>query len=321
MPEQTEFRSQGSGVRSQKSICRFLNSNFWILSSITLLFLISLFYWREWNDDDGSAGNGAPIQWMGRSGWVGEFSEEMVEIPAGVFTMGSEDGEFDERPLHEVELDDFSMDKYEVTYLQYQRFILANPHWQKGNPKFDEADENYLRDWNSSEFPKGKENYPVAYVSWYAADAYAKWDQKSLPTERQWEYAARGGYEGMRYVWGNNFETHLSNWRGLPPHSPPYKGGDRGGVMPVGSYSINGFGVNDMAGNVWEWTADGYELYMDGNEKNPRPLLNNHLKVIRGGSWKSDKNSLRVSFRYTEKPNACRIDIGFRCIKSVSVSD
>ncbi|MEK6589803.1 MAG: formylglycine-generating enzyme family protein [Nitrospinota bacterium] len=275
--------------------------------AMTIVILFSLFLFRR-NGDEVSA---ISI----------DKSDEMVEIPAGVFTMGSEDGEFDERPLHEVELDDFSMDKYEVTYLQYQRFILANPHWQKGNPKFDEADENYLRDWNSSEFPKGKENYPVAYVSWYAADAYAKWDQKSLPTERQWEYAARGGYEGMQYVWGNNFETHLSNWRGLPPHSPPYKGGDRGGVMPVGSYSINGFGINDMAGNVWEWTSDGYELYMDGNEKDPRPRLNNHLKVIRGGSWKSDKNSLRVSFRHTKKPNACRIDIGFRCIKSVSVSD
>ena len=275
--------------------------------AMTIVILFSLFLFRR-NGDEVSA---ISI----------DKSDEMVEIPAGVFTMGSEDGEFDERPLHEVELDDFSMDKYEVTYLQYQRFILANPHWQKGNPKFDEADENYLRDWNVSEFPKGKEKYPAAYVSWYAADAYARWAQKSLPTERQWEYAARGGYEGMQYVWGNNFETHLSNWRGLPPHSPPYKGGDRGGVMPVGSYSINGFGINDMAGNVWEWTADGYELYMDGNEKNPRPRLNNHLKVIRGGSWKSDKNSLRVSFRHTEKPNACRIDIGFRCIKSVSVSD
>ncbi|MBI4378689.1 MAG: formylglycine-generating enzyme family protein [Nitrospinae bacterium] len=298
-----------TGDRIQNTEFRIKFLGFLLLASCSLLIT---FYWNEQVEDVSVIPANLQTSPFEEGAGHGEFSEEMVEIPAGVFTMGSEDGEFDERPLHGVELDDFSMDQYEVIYLQYQRFILANPHWQKGNPKFDEADENYLMDWNSSEFPKGKENYPVIYVSWYAADAYARWAQKSLPTERQWEYAARGGYEGMRYVWGNNFETHLSNWRGLPAsHSPPYKGG----IMPVGSYSINGFGINDMAGNVWEWTSDGYELYMDGKENNPRPRLNNHLKVIRGGSWKSDKNSLRVSFRHTEKPNACRIDIGFRCVK------
>lgn len=236
--------------------------------------------------------------------------DEMVEIPAGSFIMGSEDGEFDERPLHNVELDSFYMDRYEVTNLQYKNFISANPYWQKGKPKLDEADENYLKDWNGTEFLEGKENYPVVYISWYAASAYCKWAEKSLPTEAQWEYAARGSYEGMRYVWGNSWEPHLSNWKGLPPYSPAYKGG----VMPVDSYSINGFGLNGMAGNVWEWTADGYELYMEWVERNPTPRLNNHLKVIRGGSWKSGMDDLRVSVRRTERPNACREDIGFRCV-------
>ncbi|MBI3814728.1 MAG: SUMF1/EgtB/PvdO family nonheme iron enzyme [Nitrospinae bacterium] len=227
--------------------------------------------------------------------------EEMVEIPAGSFIMGSEEGEFDEVPLHKVELDSFYMDRYEITYLQYQRFILYNPHWQKGNYRFDEADDNYLKDWNGTEFSGGKENHPVVHVSWYAAAAYCKWAEKSLPTESQWEYAARGGYEGMKYVWGNSPETYQ------------IRAGT--GIMPVGSYSINGFGLNDMAGNVWEWTADGYGLYMEEEEKNPKPLLNNHQKVIRGGSWKSDMNNLRVSIRRTERPNACREDIGFRCVK------
>jgi len=259
-----------------------------LLLAMTIVILLSLFLFLR-NRDEVSAIS------------IDE-SVEMVEIPQGSFIMGSPDGEFDERPLHRVEIGSFYMDRYEVTNIQYQRFILANPHWQKGKVRFEEADYNYLSDWNGNEFPKGKEDHPVVYVSWYAANAYVRWVGKSLPTEAQWEYSARGGYEGMRYVWGNSGETYLSNFRGR-------------GVMPVGNFSMNGFGVNDMAGNVWEWTSDGYELYMGGEENNPRPRLNNHLKVIRGGSWNSNMNEMRVSVRKTEKPNVCRGDLGFRCIK------
>ena len=259
-----------------------------LLLAMTIVILLSLFLFLR-NRDEVSAIS------------IDE-SVEMVEIPQGSFIMGSPDGEFDERPLHRVEIGSFYMDRYEVTNIQYQRFVLANPHWQKGKVRFEEADYNYLSDWAGNEFPKGKEDHPVVYISWYAANAYARWVGKSLPTEPQWEYSARGGYEGMRYVWGNSGETYLSNFRGR-------------GVMPVGNFSMNGFGVNDMAGNVWEWTSDGYELYMGGEENNPRPRLNNHLKVIRGGSWNSNMNEMRVSVRKTEKPNVCRGDLGFRCIK------
>jgi formylglycine-generating enzyme required for sulfatase activity len=262
--------------------------------AMTIVILFSLFLFRR-NVDEVSAIS------------IDE-SDEMVEIPSGLFTMGSSDGEFDERPLHKVEMESFYMDRYEVTNLQYQKFILANPHYQKGKVKFEDADYNYLNDWIGNEFPKGKENHPTVYISWHAANAYAKWAKKSLPTEAQFEYAARGGYEGMMYVWGNSWEPHLSNFRGK-------------GIMPVGSFSMNGFGVNDMAGNVWEWTSDGYELYLEGEEKNPRPRLNNHQKVIRGGSWGSNKNEMRVSVRRTEKPNVCRGDLGFRCIKKQAISD
>lgn len=261
-----------------------------LLLAMTIVILFSLFLFRR-NGDEVSAIS------------IDE-SDEMVEIPKGSFIMGSPDGEFDERPLHKVEIGSFYMDRYEVTNIQYQRFILYNPHWQKGKVRFEEADYNYLNDWDGNEFPKGKEDHPVVYVSWYAANAYARWVGKSLPTEAQWEYSARGGYEGMRYVWGNSGDTHLSNFRSR-------------GVMPVGNFSMNGFGVNDMAGNVWEWTSDGYELYMGGEENNPRPRLNNHLKVIRGGSWNSNMNEMRVSVRKTEKPNVCRGDIGFRTVSSM----
>jgi len=270
--------------RRQKTEDRIKTFGFLLLVSC---FLLLTFYWNKKSEDVSAT----PMD-----------AVEMVEIPQGSFIMGSPDGEFDERPLHRVEIGSFYMDRYEVTNIQYQRFILANPHWQKGKVRFEEADYNYLNDWDGTEFPKGKENHPVVYVSWYAANAYVRWIGKSLPTEAQWEYSARGGYEGMRYVWGNSGETYLSNFRGR-------------GVMPVGNFSMNGFGVNDMAGNVWEWTSDGYELYMGGEENNPRPRLNNHLKVIRGGSWNSNMNEMRVSLRKTEKPNVCRGDIGFRCMK------
>ena len=272
--------------RRQKTEDRIKTFGFLLLVSC---FLLLTFYWNKKSEDVSAT----PMD-----------AVEMVEIPQGSFIMGSPDGEFDERPLHRVEIGSFYMDRYEVTNIQYQRFILANPHWQKGKVRFEEADYNYLNDWDGNEFPKGKEDHPVVYVSWYAANAYARWVGKSLPTEPQWEYSARGGYEGMRYVWGNSGETYLSNFRGR-------------GVMPVGTFSMNGFGVNDMAGNVWEWTSDGYELYMGGEENNPRPRLNNHLKVIRGGSWNSDMNEMRVSVRKTEKPNVCRGDIGFRTVSSI----
>ncbi len=270
--------------RRQKTEDRIKTFGFLLLVSC---FLLLTFYWNKKSEDVSAT----PMD-----------AVEMVEIPQGSFIMGSPDGEFDERPLHRVEIGSFYMDRYEVTNIQYQRFILANPHWQKGKVRFEEADYNYLNDWDGNEFPKGKEDHPVVYVSWYAANAYVRWVGKSLPTEAQWEYSARGGYEGMRYVWGNSGETYLSNFRGR-------------GVMPVGNFSMNGFGVNDMAGNVWEWTSDGYELYMGGEENNPRPRLNNHLKVIRGGSWNSNMNEMRVSVRKTEKPNVCRGDIGFRGVR------
>lgn len=279
-------------VRSQKSEVRIIIFGFLLLVSC---FLLLTFYWNKQGEDVSVT----PVD-----------AVEMAEIPAGSFIMGSEDGEFDERPLHNVELDSFYMDRYEVTNLQYQNFIAANPYWQKGKPKLDETDGNYLKDWNRAEFLEGKENYPVVYISWYAASAYCKWAEKSLPIESQWEYAARGGYEGIKYVWGNSPELHLANWN----VSPLRLSQNERGTKPVGSYSVNGFGLNDMAGNVWEWTADGYEIYMEGEEKNLSPRLNNHLKIIRGGSWKSDMNDLRVSIRRTERPNACRDDIGFRCI-------
>ena len=127
--------------------------------------------------------------------------EGMVLIPAGQFQMGSDNAaaDDDEQPVHTVYLDAFYMDVYEVTNAQFKTFVDANPPWQKDriDARFHDAD--YLRDWDGNDYPSGKADHPVTFVSWYAAMAYAQWAGKRLPTEAEWEYAARGGLAGQTY--------------------------------------------------------------------------------------------------------------------------
>ena len=126
---------------------------------------------------------------------------EMVRIPAGEFEMGSNEI-MEATPEHTVYLDAFYIDPYEVTNAQFKAFIDANPDWNKDNIPSEYHNGNYLRLWNGNDYPQGKANHPVVYVSWYAAMAYAKWKGKRLPTEAEWEKAARGGMTDRRYVWG-----------------------------------------------------------------------------------------------------------------------
>ena len=218
--------------------------------------------------------------------------------------MGNENQNFDEKPVHEVELSSFSMDRYEVTYKEYHAFLMENPNWKKGNVDIEMADLNYLQDWDEISYPQGKENHPIVYVSWFAAEAYAQWAGKQLPTESQWEYAARGGVINSDYPWGNEFRPYLTQW----------KNADVKGTINVGSYTINGYELNDMVGNVREWTADGYELYQPVKEIDPLPTINNHYKVVRGGSWKSNEDELRISSREKLPPNITLADLGFRFV-------
>ena len=234
------------------------------------------------------------------------YRERMVRIPSGQFLMGNENQNFDEKPVHEVALSAFSMDRYEVTYKEYHAFLVENPDWRKGRVDIDKAGLNYLLDWEGMAYPPGKENYPVLYVSWFAAKAYAQWAGKQLPTESQWEFAARGGVQNRDYPWGNEFRPYLAQWQEAEVK----------GAIRVGSYTINGFGLNDMVGNVREWTADGYELYQPAKETDPLPTINNHHKVVRGGSWKSTTDELRISTREKLPPNASLADLGFRCVST-----
>ncbi len=230
--------------------------------------------------------------------------ENMVQVDGGEFMMGSNTQLFDEKPVHKVTLSPFKMDRYEVTYKEFQAFLIENPEWRKGSVEIDLADLDYLQDWDGMDYPSEKEKHPVVFISWYAAKAYAEWAGKKLPTEEQWEYAARGGQQGMDYPWGNEFRSYLAQ----------FHRSDIEGTVRVGSYTINAFGLNDMAGNAREWTADGYELYQESEASDPLPNINNHWKVVRGGSWKSNIDKLKVSTREKVPPNRSLADLGFRCV-------
>ena len=140
-------------------------------------------------------------------------------------------------PVHTVYVDAFYIDKYEVTNAQYKQFIDANPQWQKDRINRELHDGTYLALWSGNDYPAGRANYPVVYVSWYAAMAYAEWAAKRLPTEAEWEKAARGGLTGKKYPWGNDLDSSKANYN--------YNVRD---MTLVGSYPPNGYGLHDMAG-------------------------------------------------------------------------
>ena len=239
----------------------------------------------------------------------------MVLIPAGEFQMGSNNGYDCEKPVHTVYVDAFYMDVYEVTNAQFKAFVDAKPQWQKDNIPDKYHDGLYLRHWTGNSYPSGKGNHPVVYVSWYAAMAYAEWAGKRLPTEAEWEKAARGGLQGSTYPWGNTIDPGQANYG--------YKN-NIGSTTSVGSYGANGYGLYDMAGNVLEWCVDVYQanFYAVSPPRNPVSggLTNqtNPLRVLRGGSWVHFAQYLRVANRNRLTPTGTPGGIGFRCARAVT---
>ena len=254
--------------------------------------------------------------------------EGMVLIPAGEFQMGSNDPEADkdEQPVHTVYVDAFYMDQHEVTNSEYQQFVLANPRWQKNriDERFDVL-RNHLRDWNGNDYPAGKSKHPVQGVSWYAAMACAVWLGKRLPTEAEWEYAARGGLSGKKYPWGDVIDPRKANY-----------GDNVGSTTPVGKYPPNGYGLYDMVGNVQEWCLDQYDsdFYSRSPLNNPLSgtnsidwLINNFTnvksnefdrttyRVFRGSSWFRVPATLRVANRVGSTPAIAMTELGFRCVR------
>jgi len=225
--------------------------------------------------------------------------ESMAVVPAGEFTMGSSTGDADEQPAHQVYVDAFSMDKYEVTVRQYAAFLQATGI----DPPSD---------WKMMNQP-GHQKRPVANVDWADAAAYCKWAGKRLPTEAEWEKAARGT-DGRLYPWGNDPPT--------PRHANYGKTGlhNYGALAPVGTLEDGNspYGIYDMAGNVWEWVSDWYDhdYYKNSPQQNPTGPSSGESKVLRGGSWDSDPQHLRSALRYFHRSAHRHKDYGFRCVKT-----
>ena len=261
-----------------------------------------------------------PLKWS----WLGllflaiifagqAHASDMVLIPGGPFQMGSQDGEVDERPVHTVYVDAFYMDRHLVTNADYSRFLNVFGNRLEGGKKWLDTDGPFswwlckIKKKDSHFIPKpGYENHPVVKVSWYGARAYAQLVGKRLPTEAEWEKAARGGLVGQKYVYGNTISLHQANVGGL--HA----------TTPVGSYPSNGLGLYDMVASVWQWCSDWYdpEYYARSPSGNPEGPESGSLKVLRGGSW-FHKESWRVANRSADDPiseNFCFVT-SFRCVK------
>ena len=229
--------------------------------------------------------------------------KEMVLIPAGSFEMGDHLGGIGNAPVHRVQLDAFYMNVHEVTVGQFREFVNQSGYSYGGN-------------WDSLANYSPGDDYPMIYVNWNDATAYAKWAGKRLPTEAEWEYAARGGLAGKRYPWGDEITHDDANYSGT-------SGKDKWKYCsPVGSFAANGYGLYDMAGNVLEWCQDWYgkDYYQNSAAKNPPGPDTGKYRVLRGGSWLTSTNDLRVAYRYNNYAlPANRYDsYGFRCVSGLN---
>ena len=249
--------------------------------------------------DGKDTGMSVPMYYDGTR--IGDEPNEMVLIPAGKFIMGTNERMPDEGPQHTVYLDAFYIDKYEVTNLQYKKFIDATKHRSPKN-------------FTNRTFPEGKADPPVTYVNWYDATDYCSWAGKRLPTDQEWEKAARGT-EGRVYPWGDTFDIRKAN---MPQRWITLK--QEGDTTPVGAFEggVSVYGLYDMSGNVWEWTSSWYLPY-PGNTR----ITENYgekYKTLKGGSWwdcsfyrcgLSAPTYNRSFFMRTTKNKS----FGFRCAK------
>lgn len=236
---------------------------------------------------------------------VDSFGVPMVLVPEGNYMSGNENGDIDEVPVNSIFLDSFYIDKFEVTNALYARCV------NEGACRALRRIDSFTRSsyFGNPEF----DNYPVVYVDWNMANAFCEWRGAKLPTEAQWEKAARG-QDGRTYPWGEEIDCRRANYQGGSASCP-------GGTTMVGTYAtgVSPYGAHDMAGNVWEWVADWYsEIYYQSIPAvNPLGPEDGQSKVLRGGSWADDAPDLRVSNRLRFAPNYINFNIGFRCAMPV----
>ena len=229
----------------------------------------------------------------------------MALVPGGEFSMGrhrtTPDDEKgmrplalrDDRPVHTVDIDGFYMDVDEVTHADYALFLEA-------------AKREAPYHWIGGLMPPDKAKTPIYNVDWDDATAYCSWAGKRLPTEAEWEKAARGGLEGLDYPWGDDKPVEA-----LALFDTPL------GPTPVGKRKPNAFGLRDMAGSVAEWCGDWFErtYYESSPAKNPKGPETGMYKVIRGGAWSDGPRRITVFFRNWVRPNQKTPNVGFRCVQ------
>ena len=278
---------------------------------------------------------------------------EMVRVPAGEFQMGSDKGEPNEKPVHPVTIASaFGMGKYEVTFDEYDYFVGEmrkagiqldnNPEAKKGIKVIyasivedllkliNDPDAEKVTDTGTVGYPFpadegwGRGQRPVINISWHGSQGYVNWLSKRtgrqcrLPSEAEWEYAARAMQAGQRtntaYSWGDEIGENKANCNGCDSQW------DGKETAPVGSFDANGFGLNDMHGNVWEWVQDCYQdsyqgAPVDGSAQEAQ-CDDDRLRVLRGGSWGYSPLALRSAFRFRYLPDLRDYDIGFRVVCS-----
>jgi formylglycine-generating enzyme required for sulfatase activity len=219
--------------------------------------------------------------------------------------MGSADGFAAEQPAHRVWVDAFYISRHLVTNAQYHRFVMETDHAVPHVEDPRAQNENW--DPQRRIYPPGRERHPVALVSWYDAQAYCAWAGCRLPTEGEWEKAARGGLQRMLYPWGDDIDPSRANFD------------NQSGSSPVGSYPPNGYGLYDVSGNLWEWVEDWYDLkyYRISPDANPRGPERGTVKVLRGGAWLLFPEFCRVAYRFRNSPDFRFNLIGFRPARAV----
>ncbi|GJL50386.1 MAG: hypothetical protein NPIRA01_16130 [Nitrospirales bacterium] len=241
----------------------------------------------------------------------------MILIPAGEFLMGDNESHGNEQPEHQVWLDDYYIDRFEVAMSKYQEFLDENlkleppPLWDDGMALNEAADR------------------PAVGVTWEAANKYCQWVEKRLPTEAEWEKAARGT-DGRRYPWGHmqpfvdiaRYNLGITGWVSYTLTLASVRGGVKGMSVRHGlkTGGKSPYGLYHMSGNAAEWVSDWYDRYYyeDSPEKNPQGPETGTRKVLRGGSWEDEPRNIRVTARSKADPKFSDLTIGFRCAKDAT---
>ena len=257
----------------------------------------------------------------------------MVYLPGGTFRMGAISERVDEAPIHYVTVNPFWIARHETTVREFKRFVDSTGYKtdieRSGASKVFDLKLREWRDikganWRHPDGPQSKAapDEPVVQVSWTDASAYAQWAGLRLPTEAEWEFAARGGLDGATYAWGNDLRPDgrpAANW--WQGHFPDMNTLEDGylGRAPVGKFPPNNYGLQDMTCNVWEWCADWYggDYYAHSPRSNPAGPQSGPGRAVRGGSYLCSENfctGFRVASRRSHLPDSGDCNLGFRCV-------